>query len=93
MSLEEFISDGQLCPEELCGVHSQVAALARELFDGAVSICKEADPEIDAEYYVVYAEADGEVEDLVELSHVWHRRLGDVARCSSLPYCLSLVLK
>lgn len=79
--------DREAAPE-----HEKIAAMTRQLFGGQVTINSERDPETNDEYFVVYAEAQGEVDELAELDHQWHRRIGELAGNSVKPFCLSLVL-
>jgi hypothetical protein len=71
--------------------HAKVAEMTRQLFGGDVSIRLEPDPEVPINYFVVYAEARGEVEELVKLDHQWHRLLGETVGPGGERYCLSLV--
>ena len=93
MSIGELLSNKDTASTDVTDGHESVATMTRELFGGAVSIRLENDPETDAKYFVVYAEAHGEVDELVELCHQWHVRLGDVAGHIEQPFCLSPVLE
>jgi hypothetical protein len=93
MSIGEILFDQEPTSVDVTDAHESVAKMTRDLFGGAVSVRSESDPETDAKYFVVYAEAHGDVDGLVELTHQWHVKLGDAAALTEQPYCLSLVLE
>ena len=70
--------------------HPQVIEITERLFGGPVSIVKEPDPEIDAEYFVVSTPAKGTVEELVSAFNAWHRDIRTAIGDAIGEYRLSL---
>jgi hypothetical protein len=70
--------------------HPQVIEITKRLFGGPVSIVKEPDPEIDAEYFVVSTPAQGTVEELVSAFNTWHREIRTAIGNAISDYRLSI---
>lgn len=78
------------CLRSQQSVSELVAQFTKELFEGAVIVRQESDPDFQSDYFVVSVAACGDVDQLIALNDQWHRRIRDVVGEAADQFRLSI---